>query len=302
MSEVIGRCCHWRYHLIGTRFDIQGWRTGEDDQMGWMGANQNSSRELGLYPEINPTPLSFNSAIPHGYRKAIRAQNRVRNRNENINRCWQEYVRDRRQNRVKRQLKSSQSFHRTPHGRELENTMWTQFKLVKLESFSPATQELYNLLPATIYTQLKLNRCQNSTLVEKNWNSQLSWGRCAPGGRLSGEVNHATALSSGREKSKAGEPNPKRATKWTWIRSPARENEREEKRESAPGGEAKSVAWTSTRQDWLQQADQQQRARGGIQVWAEIYAKIPGAKPWESGAQKGKQKTAEVKSRNKNRG
>jgi hypothetical protein len=27
-----------------------------------MGANQNSSQELGLYPDINPTPLSSNSA------------------------------------------------------------------------------------------------------------------------------------------------------------------------------------------------------------------------------------------------
>jgi hypothetical protein len=26
-----------------------------------MGANQNSSQKLGLYPEIDPTPLSFNS-------------------------------------------------------------------------------------------------------------------------------------------------------------------------------------------------------------------------------------------------
>jgi hypothetical protein len=26
-----------------------------------MGANQNSSQELGLYPEIDPTPLSSNS-------------------------------------------------------------------------------------------------------------------------------------------------------------------------------------------------------------------------------------------------
>jgi hypothetical protein len=28
---------------------------------GWMGVNQNSSRELGLYHKINPTPLSSNS-------------------------------------------------------------------------------------------------------------------------------------------------------------------------------------------------------------------------------------------------
>jgi hypothetical protein len=28
---------------------------------GWMGANQNSSTELGIYPKINPTRLSSNS-------------------------------------------------------------------------------------------------------------------------------------------------------------------------------------------------------------------------------------------------
>jgi hypothetical protein len=27
-----------------------------------MGANQNSSQELGLYPKIDPTPLSSNTA------------------------------------------------------------------------------------------------------------------------------------------------------------------------------------------------------------------------------------------------
>jgi hypothetical protein len=81
------------------------------------------------------------------------------------------------------------------------------------------------------------------------------------------------------------------ATERTWTRSPAWENEQEEKRKLAPGGGAKSVAWTSTRQDWLQQADQQQRAWGGIQAWAEIYAKIPGAKPWQPGAHKRKTKS-----------
>jgi hypothetical protein len=28
---------------------------------GWMRANQNSLREVGLYPELDPTPLSSNS-------------------------------------------------------------------------------------------------------------------------------------------------------------------------------------------------------------------------------------------------
>jgi hypothetical protein len=39
------------------------WRIGESNQGGgWMGANQNSSQELGLYPEIDPTSLSSNLA------------------------------------------------------------------------------------------------------------------------------------------------------------------------------------------------------------------------------------------------
>jgi hypothetical protein len=37
------------------------WRTGESDQRGWMGANQNSMQELSLYPRIDSTTLSSNS-------------------------------------------------------------------------------------------------------------------------------------------------------------------------------------------------------------------------------------------------
>jgi hypothetical protein len=31
---------------------------------------------------------------PHSYRKAIGPQNRVKNRSENINQCWEEHVQD----------------------------------------------------------------------------------------------------------------------------------------------------------------------------------------------------------------
>jgi hypothetical protein len=48
---------------------------------------------------------------------------------------------------------SSQSFHRTPDGRVQEITTEVQFELVNLESFGPATQELYRLHPAIIHTQ-----------------------------------------------------------------------------------------------------------------------------------------------------
>jgi hypothetical protein len=37
------------------------WRTGEDDQRGWIGVNQNSLMKLDICPKINPTCLFFNS-------------------------------------------------------------------------------------------------------------------------------------------------------------------------------------------------------------------------------------------------
>jgi hypothetical protein len=44
-----------------------------------MGANQNSLYELGLYPKIDLTPLSSNSAKTASYSEAIGLQNWVRN-------------------------------------------------------------------------------------------------------------------------------------------------------------------------------------------------------------------------------
>jgi hypothetical protein len=60
---------------------------------------------------------------------------------------------------------SSQTFHWTPYGRVWETTVQVQLKLENLKLFDPVTQELCRLLPVMIHTQLKLNRCQNSTLV-----------------------------------------------------------------------------------------------------------------------------------------
>jgi hypothetical protein len=40
-----------------------------------MRVNQNSSREFGLYPKFDSTPLFSNSARPHSYQKAIDPQN-----------------------------------------------------------------------------------------------------------------------------------------------------------------------------------------------------------------------------------
>jgi hypothetical protein len=48
---------------------------------------------------------------------------------------------------------SSQSFHRTPGGRVQKIIMGVQFELGNLESFRPATQELYRLHSAIIHTQ-----------------------------------------------------------------------------------------------------------------------------------------------------
>jgi hypothetical protein len=44
-----------------------------------MGANQNSSRELGLYPEIEPTPSLLTRQKPHSYRKVITLGTRLDN-------------------------------------------------------------------------------------------------------------------------------------------------------------------------------------------------------------------------------
>jgi hypothetical protein len=61
-----------------------------------MEADQNSSRELGLYPKIDLTSLSSNSAkTALLYSKAISPRNRARKRSGNTNRCQQEHVQDR---------------------------------------------------------------------------------------------------------------------------------------------------------------------------------------------------------------
>jgi hypothetical protein len=48
---------------------------------------------------------------------------------------------------------SSQTFHRIIGGRVPEITAGERFEPRILESFDPVTQELYQLLPATISTQ-----------------------------------------------------------------------------------------------------------------------------------------------------
>jgi hypothetical protein len=57
-------------------------------------------------------------------------------------------------NRIDEQFIPSQTFHRTPGGRVQETTAGEQFEPRNLESFDPVTQDLYQLLPAMIHTQI----------------------------------------------------------------------------------------------------------------------------------------------------
>jgi hypothetical protein len=55
--------------------------------------------------------------------------------------------------RLEKQFISSQAFHRTPGGCVQETTAEERFEPRILESFDPATRELYRLLPTTIHPQ-----------------------------------------------------------------------------------------------------------------------------------------------------
>jgi hypothetical protein len=59
------------------------------------------------------------------------------------------------QNQINKQLKALRIFHQTPDLREQENAVWDKFRLGSLESFNPATQKIYQLLPTIIHTQSK---------------------------------------------------------------------------------------------------------------------------------------------------
>jgi hypothetical protein len=119
-----------------------------------MVANQNSSQERGLYPEIDPTPLSSNttkttqlqkklSAIGTGLEITAETRNGARKTTCEIDdKNW-----------IKKQFISSQTFHRTPDERVRKTTAEEQFEPQNLESFDPATQKLYRFHPTTIHTQ-----------------------------------------------------------------------------------------------------------------------------------------------------
>jgi hypothetical protein len=84
-----------------------------------MGANKNFLREFGLYPKINPSSLSTNSAktaqlsaLGTGLGTAAEARNDASRTTREIDD----------KNRLEKQFITSQAFHRTPGGRVRETT------------------------------------------------------------------------------------------------------------------------------------------------------------------------------------
>jgi hypothetical protein len=65
-------------------------------------------------------------------------------------------------NRIEEQLISSQTFYRTTSGRVQKITTKKQFKSRILESFGPATQEIYRHLSATRKVKSTENRTSSS--------------------------------------------------------------------------------------------------------------------------------------------
>jgi hypothetical protein len=108
-----------------------------------MGANQNSSREFDLYPEINPMPLFHlgQDRLAIDKLSALRtklgttAETRL---DANKNTCEIDN-----KSQTKIWFISSQIFHRTPCVRVQGITAGVHFRLINLESFDPVTQEVY---------------------------------------------------------------------------------------------------------------------------------------------------------------
>jgi hypothetical protein len=118
-----------------------------------MGANQNSSMKLGLYPKIDPTPLSSNGQDRIAIEKLSALRTGLGTAAETHNSASESTCKIDDKNRIEEQFISSQAFHRTPGGRVRETTVGEQFKPRILETFDPVTQEIYWLHPATIHTQ-----------------------------------------------------------------------------------------------------------------------------------------------------
>jgi hypothetical protein len=71
------------------------------------------------------------------------------------------------QNQINKQLKVLRIFHQTPDLREQENAVWDKFRLGSLESFNPATQKIYQLLPTIIHTIERSTKA--STILRAIW-------------------------------------------------------------------------------------------------------------------------------------
>jgi hypothetical protein len=95
-----------------------------------MGANQNCSQELGIYPKSNPTTLSSNSVQDHlaiDKLSAFRTGSGITTETQNgasKNTCETSG-----ENRTKIQFESAYAFHRTPCGCVQETSSWEQLRL-----------------------------------------------------------------------------------------------------------------------------------------------------------------------------
>jgi hypothetical protein len=114
-----------------------------------MGVNQNSSTELGLYPKINPKPISSKSAQDRlAIDKLSALETRLGTAAETRIDAGKTTSEIDNKNQIEEQFISSAAFLRTSGGHVREITAEVQFRLRIIESFDPATKP-YTLPPAS---------------------------------------------------------------------------------------------------------------------------------------------------------
>jgi hypothetical protein len=116
----------------------------------------------------------------HGGFAGVGPRNRVRNHNRKINWSRQYHGEIDNRNQLEKQFISLQAFHRTAGGRARRITTGERFEPRILESFEPATQELYRDLPAMIHTRIpqkihNLDRYQNWQCMKLKAALRLPW-------------------------------------------------------------------------------------------------------------------------------